>query len=292
MSPRIATLGDVVLDVVVTGDIETARDARGGVRLAPGGSAANFAAIAARGGAHVTFFGVVGDDAAGRLLVAELEREGVVPRVRVAAGAATGNILVLVGSNAASRMISDPGASALLAPEDVDPRVLAAAALVHVSGYSWLREGPDAAAREAVRCAREGDAIVTFDPGPAHLIRAYGGARLIADVAEARFDVLFPNLEEGTAMTGKAEPSAILAALGAAAPLVVLKLGADGCLLASRGRVDHVPAVPARVIDTTGAGDAFAAAFAVAYATTRDPLAAAQAGAIAGASAVSRLGAR
>ena len=64
---RIAAIGDVVLDVIVHGEIARARDAAGGVRVFPGGSAANFAVAAARAGAQVTFIGRVGDDVAGRL---------------------------------------------------------------------------------------------------------------------------------------------------------------------------------------------------------------------------------
>jgi sugar/nucleoside kinase (ribokinase family) len=265
------------------------------VRLVPGGSAANFAARAARGGATVTFFGRVGDDVAGRLLSAELTRSGVDARVKAITGEATGNILVLVGGDGgpgASRMVSDPGASALLAPEDLDARAFAEADLVHVTGYSWLRSGPAAAARAAVDLARRGTALVSFDPGPAHLIEAYGAARLRADLEAHRFDVVFPNHEEGTAMTGATEPDAIVRALAELAQVVVLKLGGEGCVVAAGGRVERVPAERTDVVDTTGAGDAFAAAFAVAYASVRDPVAAARAGARAAAEVVARVGAR
>jgi sugar/nucleoside kinase (ribokinase family) len=306
---RIVTLGDVVLDVLVAGSdlgsVAASRDAAGGVRLCPGGSAANFAVAAAAAGAHVTFFGCVGDDVAGRLLVAELERAGVTARVRRSSDAATGSILVIVGEDGpgSSRMISDPGASRLLGPEDLDARELAAADLVHVTGYSWLREGPAAAARAAVRYAREAGRLLTFDPGPAHLIEAYGGPRLAHDIATEGFDVLFPNLEEGARLTSEEEPGAILRSLRLLAPVVALTMGADGCLVAwdpartgaqagLEGGPVHVPAVAAEVRDTTGAGDAFAAGFAEAFARARDPIAAARAGARAAAVAVARLGSR
>jgi sugar/nucleoside kinase (ribokinase family) len=294
---RIATLGDLVLDVLVaagTSDPPVARDAAGAVRIAPGGSAANFAVGAARAGARVTFFGCVGDDVAGRLLVAELERAGVVAAVRVVRGGATGHVLVMVGADGpgSSRMVSDPGASALLAPSDLDADVLASADVVHVTGYSWLRAGPGPAARAAVERARAGAAVVSFDPGPAHLLTAYGRARLAADLVASPVDVLLPNLDEGGAMTGEAEPRAIVRALRTLAPLVVLKCGAAGAIVAWGDHVEEVPAAPAEVIDTTGAGDAFAAGFAVDYATTRDPLSAARAGARAAAAVVARVGSR
>ena len=295
---RIATLGDVLLDVLLevkgAGDLALACDAQGAVRLAPGGSAANFAAIGARAGAQVSFFGRVGDDVAGRILVAELERDGVTARIRVSAGCATGQVLVIVGADGAgsSRMISDPGASALLAPDDLDADVFAAADLVHLSGYSWLREGPAAAARAAFRIAREGKAILTFDPGPAHLIQSYGHAKLMSELTTARVDVLFPNHEEGIAMTSRGDPNAIVAALRAVADVVVLKEGAAGCLVAWDGGIARVPAVATSIVDTTGAGDAFAAGFAVEYIRSHDPLAAARAGSALAAATVSRMGSR
>ncbi len=198
----------------------------GAVRLFPGGSAANFAG---RGGARARpsrSSGAVGDDVAGRLVVAELAREGVIARVQTSPNEATGTILVLVGADGpgSTRMISDPGASSSFAVEDLDAAALAGADLVHVTGYSWLRVGAAAvAAREAVRLARApatGPPVLCarFDPGPAHLISAYGGPRFMSEIAAAGFDVLFPNLEEGEAMTGEAEPRTILAAAPSAPP--------------------------------------------------------------------------
>ena len=289
------TLGDIVLDVLVSSEaFASSRDARGAVRIAPGGSAANFAVRAAGLGARVVFFGRVGDDVAGRLLVAELQRGGVIARVHVTPGAGTGHVLVILGAEGvgSSHMISDPGASAGLAPDDLDAGELAAADLVHVSGYSWLREGPHEAARAAARRARGEGALVSLDPGPAHLIAQYGRERLAADLADVRPDLLFPNLEEGIAMTGEHDPSAIVRALRRLARVVALKLGADGCLLGWGDHVVPVTAAPARVVDTTGAGDAFAAGFAVAYVRDRDPIAAAAAGARCAAEIIGRVGAR
>ena len=71
-----------------------------------------------------------------------------------------------------------------------------------------------------------------MDPAPAHLIRDYGPARFHDLLAALHFDVLFPNLEEGQALTGLREPEAVLAALRPLAPVVALKLGPAGCLVA------------------------------------------------------------
>jgi sugar/nucleoside kinase (ribokinase family) len=294
-------LGDMLLDVVVTGDLRAAREAQGAVQLYAGGSAANFAVGAARAGAAVRFVGRVGDDLAGRLLVDELARAGVTPAVRVTPGVPTGTVLVLtdVDGQGGNRMLSEAGASRTLAPADLDPAWFAGLTGLHLTGYSFLREGPAPAARHALDLARAAGGIVcSMDPAPAHLIREFGPARFRETLAALHFDVLFPNLEEGQALTGLTEPEAVLAALHPLAPVVALKLGPAGCLLSQSAihhppsAIRHIPAVPGPVVDTTGAGDAFAAGFMVAYLHWHDPVRAAQAGVETAAAIVRRVGPR
>jgi sugar/nucleoside kinase (ribokinase family) len=247
----------------------------------------------------------VGDDLAGRLLVDELVRAGVQPGVRVTPGVPTGTVLVLtdIDGQGGNRMLSEAGASATLAPADLDPAWFAGLAGLHLTGYSFLRPGPASAAHHALGLARAAGGIVcSMDPAPTHLIQDYGPARFRALLAALRFDVLFPNLEEGQVITGLTEPETVLAALHALAPLIVLKLGPAGCLVAwdpadpggpssSLPRA-AIPAVPGPVVDTTGAGDAFAAGFMVAYLRHRDPVRAAQAAVRAAAAIVGRVGPR
>jgi sugar/nucleoside kinase (ribokinase family) len=302
----------MLLDVVVTGDLQAVREAQGAVQLYAGGSAANFAVGAARAGAAVRFVGRVGDDLAGRLLVDELARAGVTPAVQVTPGVPTGTVLVLtdVDGQGGNRMLSEVGASGTLAPADLDPAWFAGLAGLHLTGYSFLRPGPAPAAHHALALARAaGGVVCSMDPAPAHLIRDFGPARFCALLAALRFDVLFPNLEEGQVITGLTAPRAVLAALCSLAPLVALKLGPAGCLVswdldqlrspaaaappsAVRRPPSAIPAVPGPVVDTTGAGDAFAAGFMVTYLRHRDPVRAAEAAVQAAAAIVGRVGPR
>jgi ribokinase len=300
----ILVLGDMLLDVVVTGDLQAAREAQGAVQLYAGGSAANFAVGAARAGAAVRFVGRVGDDLAGRLLVDELVREGVTPAVRVTPGVPTGTVLVLtdVDGHGGNRMLSEAGASRTLVPADLDPAWFRGLSGLHLTGYSLLREGPAPAAQHALALARSAapDVVCSMDPAPAHLIREFGPARFRETLAALHFDVLFPNLEEGQALTGLDKPEAVLTALRPLAPVVVLKLGPAGCLVAwnpgpnQSAFTPHsaIPALPGPVVDTTGAGDAFAAGFMGAYLRHRDPVQAAQAGVQAAAAIVRQVGPR
>lgn len=293
---NILSIGDLLLDVIVrydpaSGEAEAGAD---GVRIEPGGSAANFAVQAARLGAHVRFFSKVGRDWAGDMLVRSLEREGVAAEVRVTEEEPTGRVLVMVDPQGHRRMWSHPGASRTLQPGDLNPAWFQGLDAFHLTGYSLLRDGPREAALEALRLAHEGGAtLLTLDPNPGHLIEEFGPARFRELIAGLGFDLIFPNLEEGALLTGRERPEEIAAGLLEVAPRVALTLGAEGCLVASADAIFRVEAYPAeRVVDVTGAGDAFAAGFVVEYLVSRDAHAAAIAANRFAAGTVSRLGAR
>ncbi|MDQ2808551.1 MAG: PfkB family carbohydrate kinase, partial [Chloroflexota bacterium] len=265
---QLLTLGDLLLDVLVCGELRQERDDAGAVQLSPGGSAAGFAAAAAQG-AQVRFIGVVGDDVAGRLLTADLQERGIDARVRVAPDAATGTVLVLRDFDGPGRprMWSNPGASLGLRPSDLDPALFHDLDGFHLTGYSLLRPDPRPAALHAIALAREHSPSVLFslDPNPAHLLADTDPAWLRALLAEVRPDVLFPNLEEGRLLAGADDPALIVDRLLALAPVVVLKLGAAGCVVGWDTERRHLPAPAVAVVDATGAGDAFAAGFVTAY---------------------------
>ena len=293
---QLLTLGDLLLDVLVCGELRQEQDDSGVVQLLPGGSAASFAAAAVAQGAQVRFVGVVGDDTAGRLLIADLHERGIAAQVRVVPDAATGTVLVLRDFDGPGRprMWSNPGASLGLRPSDLDPALFHNLDGFHLTGYSLLRPDPRPAARHAVALARATSPGVLFslDPHPAHLLAEADPPRLRALLAEVQPDLLFPNLEEGRLLAGADDPALIADQLLAVAPLVVLKLGAAGCLVAWGTERRHIPAQMVAVVDATGAGDAFAAGFVTTYLRLRDPLAAAQAGTAAAAAVVARPGAR
>src|SRR3954471_16337076 len=151
--PKIVSLGDLLLDVVVrydpgSGEADTTPDA---VQLWPGGSAANFAVWASRLGADVRYVSRVGRDLPGDILVRSLEDAGVTPAVRVVDSPPTGRVLVMVDPDGSRRMWSYPGASATVAVEDLDPAWFSNVDAFHLTGYSLMRDGPREAATEALR---------------------------------------------------------------------------------------------------------------------------------------------
>jgi sugar/nucleoside kinase (ribokinase family) len=289
-------LGDLLLDVLVEGDFRREYDSAGTVQLYPGGSAANFAAGAQALGARVRFVGRVGDDAAGRLLIHDMQDRGVIAEIRVVPGEATGTVLVLrnMEGPGTSRMWSNPGASLTLAPGDFDPAWFAGLDGFHLTGYSLLRPPPRPAALHALAQARAANPGVFFslDPNPGHLLVDAGPAWFRGVVAELQPSLLLPNLEEGRLLAGVDDPPAIVDSLLGLAPVVAIPLGPAGCLVGWGDQRRHLSARAVTPVDATGAGDAFAAGFVTTYVITRDPVAAAQAATSAAAAVVGRPGAR
>ena len=249
---RICTLGDLLLDVIVRLDRPFARgdDAPATTRTRPGGQAVNVAAWAAALGAEARFIGKRGDDEGGSLVAARLAELGVDVRGPISVGGSTGLVVSVVEPGGERTMLSDRGVSPELAPGEIDPAWLAGCERLHVSGYSLLRLPHFDAALEAAAHARVGGALVSVDLSSAALIHDFGVAAFLE-----RLDRLAPDIVLGNEL----EHAAIG---GPHAPVWALKRGPRGCLVGGPGgETVELPALPADVIDTTGAGDAFAAGF-------------------------------
>lgn len=293
---NVLSIGDLLLDLVVRydpslGEADAGLDA---VQIEPGGSAANFAVQAARLGANTRFISHVGRDWAGDMLVRSLVSEGVVAEVRAIDEEPSGRVLVMVDPQGHRRMWSYPGASRTLHPDDLDAAWFANLDAFHLTGYSLLREGPRAAAVGALEIARtSGTPLCTLDPNPAHLIADYGSARFREVMEALHFDMIFPNMEEGRLLSGKESPEEVVTDLQKISPVVVLTMGGDGCLVMGGSEMYKVPAASAeRVVDATGAGDAFAAGFVIEYLRSRSLLDAARAANALAATVVGRTGGR
>jgi ribokinase len=264
MTGPLVVLGDLMVDVVARVDRPLARgsDTPARVSVLGGGSGANTAAWAAALGTSVTLACRVGDDERGRAAVAELRAGGVDVRAVVDRERPTGTCVVLVEPDGERTMLPDPGANdgPYELPADLRGHL-------HVIGYPLLRAGSRDSALTAIERARAAGMTVSVDPSSWALIRP--GAIPAADI-------LLANEEEA-------------AVLGAApAGDVVVKLGRGG---ARWGEV-QVPAEPVGVVDTTGAGDAFAAGLLAAWLRGAGRREALQAGCRAAARAVTQVGGR
>ncbi|MFF3766690.1 carbohydrate kinase family protein [Streptomyces sp. NPDC001922] len=286
-------IGDVITDVVArhSAPLAPATDTTARVSTLPGGAGANAACWAARSGApDVRLMGCVGADSAAWHEDALL-RCGVRPALRVDPDAATGTVICLVDATAERTLVTDSGAALRLSPADWRDGLLDGVARLHLSGYLFFAEGSRALARVAMAAARDRSVPVSVDPASAGFIEQHGPAAFLASVAAA--DLLLPNSDEATLLTGLADPADAAAELSRDFGLVAVKRGAAGAVLAAGGDIlARVPAPAVTPVDTTGAGDAFTGAFLAALLAGGDPVTAAEAGCRAGAEAVTRAGGR
>jgi ribokinase len=275
-----ASLGDLLTDVTVvpTGPLSAHDDTPAAIRIGGGGQAANWCAWVAHLGGASRLITRVGDDADGRRLVDELRRAGV-EVCAVWASEPTGAVVALIGPGGERSFFTQRGAVLGLGPNELPRACLAGAALLHLPLYSLLAEPLAAAARVAAAWVREGGAPIAIDLSSAAGIRQRGPAAVRRDLRNLRPDLLFATEEEANAL--EAPP-------GDLAALAIVKLGAEGCRIGGQ----LYPAVAARAVDSTGAGDAFAAGFCVEWARSGDRVSAAAAALTAGAAAVGRIGGR
>jgi sugar/nucleoside kinase (ribokinase family) len=231
-------------------------DRRSAIFARSGGSAANQAVWLAHFGLNVSFIGRVGssDHAA---QVAAFEQCGVEPWLSSDEERETGRLIALVDPSGERSFLTDRGANDGLSEEDIPDVLLRRADLIHLSGYSFVAPSP----RQAVRGAMEraGRVPVSVDPASAEFLREMGPQNFLEWTRGAQ--ICFPNSEEAAVLTGSADSEAQIAALARHYPLVVVKRGADGCEAAAGASRWRASSPVVQAIDTTGAGDAFVAAF-------------------------------
>lgn len=264
--PRLLVIGDIAWDVIMrpAGDLAWGTDVYGHVDLMPGGSAANVAVWARRMGAEVTLVGRVGDDPFGDLMRTHLEREGVGGAVRVTPGVETMRIGVVVRPDAEHAFVTDHSHPPRLSADDLPLTLLDQADAVFLNGYAVFMAGSASFASGLLAEARRRGILVSFDPSSSSLIRNYGADRLLGELGHV--DLLLANEEEAGALVSRGAETALLDH----ASLAIVKRGAAGATaLAGDSRLS-VAAEPITVADTTGAGDAFDAAFLVEFLAERD----------------------
>lgn len=290
--PRLLVVGDVVTDVLAmhSGPPKPGTDTDADIIVRPGGSAANTAAWAAALGADVGLLARVGTDT-GDWHRAHLVEAGVRPYLRVDPVHPTAIIIVMVDETGERTMLTNRGAAGRYTPADWDDALLEGAGILHLSGYTLFSDGGSRLAETAMAAARRSSATISVDPASTGFLAEFGTSRFLEATASA--DVLIPNAEEAMLLTGATTPEEAAVRLSAHYRLTVVKLGAAGALAARDGEiVVRAPAEPVAIVDTTGAGDAFAAGFLTARLAGSGVADAVVAACTAGARAVTRIGGR
>jgi sugar/nucleoside kinase (ribokinase family) len=294
MTINVLCIGDVMLDVIARINVSPQKinfgsDTASRISTSSGGAAGNVAAWLTRTDARSTIVSHVGDDPAGAAIVAEFDALGVSHGDLVIQGETSGVVVVLVDSSGERTMFPDKGANSRLTVTDLPD--LGAFQAVYISGYALLNPLARDGVLEMIEKIKADGLPIYFDPA------SVGAMKDVTDKELhnwfSMMDVLFVNEEESIYLTGSVEIERALDYLLDFSQVVVIKRGSAGAIAKARG-FDSIslPAVAATVIDTTGAGDSFAAGFIASYSKNHDLTAALQSGAELAADCVAIVGGR
>ena len=256
-----------------------------------GGAAANTLAGLAMLGAKCQFIGQVAKDQLGEVYAHDLRAVGVdftqAPRD---AEPPTGRCLILVSPDGERTMNTFLGASHFLPAEAIDQNAIANAKLVFLEGYMWDPPEPRAAMRRALEIARQSDTQVAFSTCADFCVHTHRKdfRKLIDD---GLIDILFAN-EEEAGILEDSDPASAIETLGKDVPLLVVTRGPQGAIAIKDGERFETAALPTTVVDTTGAGDLFAAGFLSGHLQGESVTRCLEMGAVAAAEVVSHFGAR
>ena len=258
-----------------------------------GGSAANTIVGAASLGARAAFIGKVKDDMLGRAFAHDIRAAGVTFATTPAAdGAPTGRCYVLVTPDGERTMNTFLGAAQDLHPADIDADMIAASAITYLEGYLWDPRNAKDAFLKAATIAHDAGRIVALTLSDAFCVDRWRDEFLHL-MRSRTVDLIFANETELHSLYQTADFDAAAAALRADVEAAVVTRSEKGCLVIGPDGTEAVPAFPVeRVVDTTGAGDLFAAGFLCGLARGADDRTCGRLGALAAAEVIQHLGAR
>jgi sugar/nucleoside kinase (ribokinase family) len=260
----LCTIGDLIEDVVVwlSAEPNLGTDTDSIIQRTRGGSAANVAMFAALTGTESRFIGQVGNDALGQQLCSALQQAGV--DVCVVSEGRTGSIVVLVQPNGERTFLTDRGVASHLSL--VDASLMANVSILHVPSYSLVTEPLASTSLLYIKAAQSLGAVISIDASSTSVLEHFGVARYKSLIQSIQPQVFLCNEDEaGLLGVGVTEGMP-----GAA--LTVIKRGAHSTLAISQNneRSEVAVAPVADIVDTTGAGDAFAAGFLPTFVATND----------------------
>ena len=226
------------------------------VNTCSGGSAANTIVGIADMGGKVAYCGKVGSDNFGLAYATELQNLGIHFGAK-ASCESTGTCVVLITPDAQRTMLTNLGVSATLSPEDIDEDVLQTAEYVYVEGYLFAGDSTKAAALHAIALAKQHHvkiALTISDPFLVEICRD-----VFLRLIEHDVDLLFCNEDEARALTGETDAIDAAHAIHKHCNNVALTLGKNGSIIMHEGEAIAIESVDVKAVDTTGAGDMYAA---------------------------------
>jgi sugar/nucleoside kinase (ribokinase family) len=322
MSQRydVAGLGNAIVDIIASVDdrfLLTHKIAKGGMTLInefrakellkaladgqqalsstheiAGGSAANtMAGIASLGGNGI-YVGKVFDDRLGKVFGDSMASLGMTFTTEPAcSGASTATCMIAVTPDGQRSMSTYLGACRELQPDDIDEEQVAAARLLYIEGYLWDQDAAKQAARKAIAAVKGAGGRIALSLSDSFCVGRFRNEFL--HLLDKDVNILFANEDEATALFQADNFEGLIEGAKKWGGIAALTRSAKGCVIVEEGQVHEVPAAPvSRVIDTTGAGDQFAAGFLYGMTHSKGLADCGRLGALAAAEVISHYGAR
>lgn len=287
---KILCIGDLALDVIaqLKESINYGNDTASRISTHPGGQAANVATWITRTNTNAQLVARVGNDPVGFALISDLDKYGVDHMNLMRSGRPTGVIVILVDANGERTMFPDNGANADLEVNDLPP--LNGFDGAYLSGYALLDFRSRDAVLAMVKKIKAAGIPIFFDPTTTGAMKIVSREEVLSWVA--LMDGILLNAEEALYLGDSTQIELAEENLRAYTPLVVIKLGSRGAMALFNDQSVRVAAVTTNVVDTTGAGDSFAAGFIPMWLETRELEKALSAGTALAAKCVATVGAR
>jgi len=222
--------------------------------LAAGGSAANTIHGLANLGMSTAFIGKVGDDSFGQAFANDMTQNGITP-IMLKGNAESGRALAFITPDSERTFAVYLGAAIEMTPNDLNPSLFSGYTHFHIEGYLVQNHS---LVRKAVELAKQSGCSISLDLASYNVVEE--NLDFLREIVENYVDIVFANEEEAKAFTGKM-PVEALNELGKLADIAVVKLGADGSIIKQGETTYEVGVIEVSSIDTTGAGDLYAAGF-------------------------------
>jgi sugar/nucleoside kinase (ribokinase family) len=289
---RVLVVGDVMTDIIVKpeGPIVHGSDRRAAISMRPGGSGANQAVWLGAMGVDVQFIARVGAADRGRFSQ-YFSSFGVEARLGADESLPSGTLIALVSPDGERSFLTDRGANMALCEADLPVSLLDGKQLLLVSGYTFFAKGPRTAVMALFAAARQRQVPIAVDPASLGFLREAGSDNFFRWTEGA--SMILANESEAEVLSGSSELDVQMQALGGHYDRAIIKRGSKGAAMGGRAGIAlDLPAPLVTAVDTTGAGDAFAAAFLASELEGREAQACLEAGIAAGTAAVQLVGAQ
>jgi sugar/nucleoside kinase (ribokinase family) len=227
-------------------------------KVSAGGSCANTIFALADFGLRTVYSGAIGNDEFGDTFKAEMEKAGVNP-VLARKGLPTGTSIILITKDTERTMNTYLGACQEFSREDLDEKKLLQSGMLYFTGYMWDTPKQKEAITRAIFLAKKNKLKIIFDVADPFAVDRYKGDFL--DIIKNDVDFVFANEKEASHLCGETDIEEVTAKMMAIAKAGAIKIGAKGSIVFSNGKYIKIPGFKVKAVDTTGAGDMYAAGF-------------------------------